>query len=62
MIIYHSGTGRTVFLGCMKLTTIFICTFFCVIAAPNHFYSEEEPLWVAGAGELSRHSSSFSII
>lgn len=53
LIIYHAGTGRTVFLGCLKLTTIFICTFFCLIAAPSHFYSQEQPSWVAGAVLLS---------
>src|SRR6187402_31644 len=51
LLVYHAGTGRTVFLGCLKVTTIFICAFFCVVMAPTHFYADE-PKWVAAAGML----------
>ncbi|PQE06242.1 4-coumarate- ligase 2 protein [Rutstroemia sp. NJR-2017a BBW] len=48
LLIYHSGTGRTVFLGCLKVTTIFIFAFFSLVVAPAHFYADEEqPKWVA---------------
>lgn len=50
LLVYHAGTGRTVFLGCLKVTTIFIFSFFCLVVAPAHFYAEEQPIWVAGAG------------
>ncbi|KAE8443534.1 hypothetical protein EG329_001774 [Mollisiaceae sp. DMI_Dod_QoI] len=53
LLIYHSGTGRTVFLGCLKVTTIFIFSFFCLVVAPTHFYAEEQPKWVAGGVLLS---------
>ncbi|KAM3064925.1 hypothetical protein ACMFMG_011247 [Clarireedia jacksonii] len=54
LLIYHSGTGRTVFLGCLKVTTIFIFAFFTLVVAPAHFYAEEEqPKWVAPAVLLS---------
>ncbi|KAL5327655.1 hypothetical protein ACEPPN_005356 [Leptodophora sp. 'Broadleaf-Isolate-01'] len=52
LIIYHAGTGRTVFLGCLKVTTIFICAFFCAVMAPTHFYSEESN-WVAAGVMVS---------
>ncbi|RDW82539.1 hypothetical protein BP6252_03651 [Coleophoma cylindrospora] len=53
MLIYHAGTGRAVFIGCMKVTTVFIFTFFTLIVAPIHFYSDEQPNWVAPAVTLS---------
>ncbi|TGO85919.1 hypothetical protein BPOR_0351g00020 [Botrytis porri] len=53
LLIYHSGTGRTVFLGCLKVTTIFIFVFFTLIVAPAHYYAEDEPEWVAPAVLLS---------
>ncbi|PBP27587.1 hypothetical protein BUE80_DR001493 [Diplocarpon rosae] len=52
LIIYHAGTGRTVFLGCMKVTTIFICAFFCAVMAPTHFFADE-PKWVAATVMVS---------
>jgi hypothetical protein len=57
--VYHAGTGRTVFLGCLKVTTIFIFSFFCLVIAPAHFYAEEEPKWVAGAGVFPMFIFSF---
>ncbi|KUJ18969.1 uncharacterized protein LY89DRAFT_683789 [Mollisia scopiformis] len=53
LLIYHAGTGRTVFLGCLKVTTIFIFSFFSLVFAPTHFYAEEQPVWVAGGVLLS---------
>lgn len=50
LIVYHAGTGRTVFLGCLKVTTIFIFSFFCLVVAPTHFFAEEEPKWIAAGG------------
>lgn len=49
--MYHAGTGRSVFLGCLRVTTIFIFSFFCLVVAPSHFYAEDEPKWVAAAGK-----------
>ncbi|RDL29781.1 Uncharacterized protein BP5553_10646 [Venustampulla echinocandica] len=53
LIIYHAGTGRTVFLGCLKVTTIFIFTFFCIVVAPTYFYADDQPPWVPGVAMLS---------
>jgi hypothetical protein len=36
----------------MKVTTIFIFSFFTLIIAPSHFYAEAEPPWVAVGGGL----------
>jgi hypothetical protein len=36
----------------MKVTTIFIFSFFTLIIAPSHFYAEAEPPWVAIGGGL----------
>ncbi|KAN0092433.1 hypothetical protein V8E51_018280 [Hyaloscypha variabilis] len=47
LLVYHAGTGRTVFLGCLKVTTIFIFSFFTLVVAPAHFFAEAEPPWVA---------------
>ncbi|TVY82452.1 hypothetical protein LSUE1_G004246 [Lachnellula suecica] len=52
-LIYHSGTGRTVFLGSLKVTTIFIATFFCTVVAPTYFYAEDQPAWVSTAVVVS---------
>ncbi|ESZ97437.1 hypothetical protein SBOR_2126 [Sclerotinia borealis F-4128] len=53
LLVYHSGTGKTVFLGCLKITTIFIFVFFTLVVAPAHYYAEDEPRWVAPAVLLS---------
>jgi len=45
--VYHAGTGRTVFLGSLKVTTIFIATFFCAVLGPTYFYAEDQPPWVS---------------
>ena len=50
LLVYHGGTGRTVFAGCLKVTTIFIFSAFALFVAPTHFYAEAEPPWVAPAG------------
>ncbi|EKD17134.1 uncharacterized protein L3040_005354 [Drepanopeziza brunnea f. sp. 'multigermtubi'] len=52
LLIYHAGTPRTVFLGCTKVTTIFLCIFFCTVMAPTHFHGEESN-WVAAGVMLS---------
>ncbi|TVY28800.1 Heterokaryon incompatibility protein 6,OR allele [Lachnellula hyalina] len=47
VLVYHAGTGRTVFLGSLKVTTIFIATFFCAVLGPTYYYAENEPPWVS---------------
>jgi hypothetical protein len=57
LLIYHAGTGRSVFLGCLRVTTIFVFAFFSLVVAPTHFYAEDEPLWIAGSGKSEVFSS-----
>lgn len=52
LLVYHAGTGKTVFLGCLKVTTIFIFFFFSLIVAPAHWQSADEPAWVAPLGRF----------
>ncbi|KAG8159628.1 hypothetical protein KVR01_010265 [Diaporthe batatas] len=44
MIVYHMGTPRIMFLGALKLTTIFLFGFFAVVIIPP-FASADVPLW-----------------
>lgn len=44
MIVYHMGTPRIMFLGALKLTTIFLFGFFAVVIIPP-FASADVPPW-----------------
>lgn len=58
MIIYHIGTPRIMFLGALKLTTIFVFGFFAVVVIPA-CVGADLPLWKTAGGEslFSRASS-----
>lgn len=43
-IIYHIGTPRIMFLGALKLTTVFVFGFFAVVVIPG-YVSAGQPLW-----------------
>ncbi|KAJ5300888.1 uncharacterized protein N7443_005890 [Penicillium atrosanguineum] len=45
IMVYYGGTGRAVFLGMLRLTTIFLFGGACVIAAPA-CYADEEKKWL----------------
>jgi hypothetical protein len=60
LLIYHGGTGRSAFLGCLRVTTIFMFAFFTFVVAPTHFYAEDEPILVAPAGKLHFFYNFFS--
>ncbi|KAG0645535.1 hypothetical protein D0Z07_8778 [Hyphodiscus hymeniophilus] len=47
LLVFHAGTGRSVFLGCWKISTIFIFSFFCLVLAPSYFQSDDQPIWGA---------------
>ncbi|MCJ1405303.1 hypothetical protein MMC11_008530 [Xylographa trunciseda] len=49
LLIYHGGIGRTVFLGCTKITTIFLFAFSSLIIAPTYYYLPSGPDWAAAA-------------
>ena len=50
MIIYHIGTPRIMFLGALKLTTIFVFGFFAVVVIPS-YASADVPLWQTAGRE-----------
>lgn len=52
LVIYHAGTGKTTFLACLKLTTIFTFAFFGLVATPGYL-AADEPLWKA-SGSMSQ--------
>ena len=41
LLVYHAGTGKTVFIGCLKVTTILLFTASCVILAPMYVEDTE---------------------
>ena len=49
LLIYHAGIGRTVFLGCTKITTLFLFAFSALVIAPRFYYAPDEPNWTAAA-------------
>lgn len=49
LVVYHAGRGRTVFIGCMKINAIFLCSFSCFALAPSFYYSPEWPNWTIPA-------------
>ncbi|KAK2004713.1 hypothetical protein LX36DRAFT_305313 [Colletotrichum falcatum] len=44
LLIYHAGTGRTAFLAFWKITSVFSCAFFCLVAAPSYLRAEDKTL------------------
>ncbi|KAI1322408.1 hypothetical protein F5Y16DRAFT_386656 [Xylariaceae sp. FL0255] len=38
--VYHAGTGRTTFLACLKLTTLFMFVFFGFVVTPAYYNKE----------------------
>ena len=51
ILIYHGGTGNTMFLGMLRLTTIFVFGASCLLVAPA-FASDEYPSYLAPAGKF----------
>ncbi|KAK4040068.1 hypothetical protein C8A01DRAFT_35940 [Parachaetomium inaequale] len=48
LIIYHAGTGKTTFLACLKVTTLFVFCFFEMIMTPAYIAAGEPLLKTAG--------------
>ncbi|KAL4782476.1 hypothetical protein BJX76DRAFT_290663 [Aspergillus varians] len=48
ILIYHGGTGRTMFLGMLRITTIFVFGVSCLVVAPA-FMSSEFPSYLGPA-------------
>ncbi|KAL4929116.1 uncharacterized protein BDV17DRAFT_291113 [Aspergillus undulatus] len=48
ILIYHGGTGRTLFLGMLRITTIFLFGVSCLVVAPA-FMTDEFPSYLGPA-------------
>lgn len=48
--MYHAGVGKTVFLGCLKVTTLILFVGSCSVLAPRLYYDDQAPSWMAVAG------------
>ncbi|KAI9371955.1 hypothetical protein BJX61DRAFT_534352 [Aspergillus egyptiacus] len=48
ILIYHGGTGRTMFLGVLRITTIFLFGASCLVVAPA-FMSDDFPRYLGPA-------------
>lgn len=51
LLIFHAGTGRTVFVGALKVTTIFLFSATLLFIAPALYHDKEQPSWVAPTGK-----------
>ncbi|KAB8336846.1 hypothetical protein FH972_021154 [Carpinus fangiana] len=47
LLIFHAGTGRTIFLSCTKLSGIFLVIFTGLFIAPAYYFSPLEPTYLA---------------
>lgn len=56
ILIYHGGTGKIIFLGMLRITTIFLFGVSCLVVAPA-FFSDDYPWYIAPAGKLWESSS-----
>jgi hypothetical protein len=53
LVIYHAGSGRVVFLAFLKLTTIFVCAFFCAVVVPSYVRAGKPYLETAGGKNIA---------
>ena len=53
LLVFHAGTQRIVFVGCMKLTTIFLFAFSCGAIAPAYYKAPDQPVWAPIAGNYA---------
>ena len=51
LLIFHAGTGRTVFVGALKVTTIFLFSATLLFIAPALYNDPEQPSWVVPIGK-----------
>lgn len=49
LLIYHAGTPRIVFVGFLKITTIFLFTANVLLVAPTFYSDPGQPAWIAPA-------------
>ncbi|KAL1961051.1 hypothetical protein VTO42DRAFT_4939 [Malbranchea cinnamomea] len=49
VVIYHAGTGRIVFIGMMRFTTILLFAVSLAVVAPAFYNSEEAPWYMTSA-------------
>ena len=51
LLIFHAGTGRIVFVGALKVTTIFLFSATLFFIAPVLYNDPEQPSWVTPTGK-----------
>ena len=51
LLVYRAGTLRTVFVGCLKINTIFLFSFSCLVIAPSFYLSPDWSNWILLGGE-----------
>ena len=56
LLIYHAGTPRIIFVGFLKVTTIFLFTANVLLIAPTFYYDPNQPAWIAPAGQYDSSS------
>ena len=50
-LIYHAGTSNLVFLGCLKITTIFVFSVQYLFLIPAWFQAPDQPYWALAASQ-----------
>lgn len=53
LLVYHAGTGKIVFIGLMKINTIFLFSFSCLVLAPSYYLAPDWPNWTVIAGNTT---------
>lgn len=52
ILVYYGGTGRAMYLGMLRVTTIFLFGAACFIVAPT-CWADESRQWLAPLGEFA---------
>ncbi|KAI9743653.1 MAG: hypothetical protein M1818_002969 [Claussenomyces sp. TS43310] len=52
ILVYHAGVAQTVFIGCLKVTTLIIFVFFGGIVVPAYWQSPDGQSWLAPLGKF----------
>ena len=62
LLVYHAGVGRTVFLGCLKVTTLILFVASCSLLAPPLYRDAQAPRGIAVVGMFSIPDSPTSFL
>lgn len=53
LLVYHAGTLKVVVIGCLKINTIFLFSFSCLVLAPSYYLSPDWSNWTLLPGKLA---------